>query len=139
MERITDIYRELHDDGDYMFDCRIPFADAAVVEVDGTYGLFVDTEKLGTLAEENVAVAHEAGHILTRSTHKLSSPYEVIGQHEARADKWAIKRLIPKDELDEAVKDGCTEAWELAERFDVTEPFMRKAVRWYTCGSLAET
>ena len=57
--------------------------------------------------------------------------------HENRADKWAVKRIIPVDELDEAVADGYTEIWELAEKFGVPEPFMRKAVCLYVPGNLA--
>ena len=38
---------------------------------------------------------------------------------------------------DQAVAEGCTELWELAERFDVTEEFVRKAVCLYVHGNLA--
>ena len=54
-----------------------------------------------------------------------------------RSDKWAIARLIPEEALDEAVADGHTELWDLAEHFGVTEDFMRKAICWYTHGNLA--
>ena len=40
------------------------------------------------------------------------------------------------DELDEAVAEGHIELWDLAEYFGVTEELMRKAVCWYTYGSL---
>ena len=58
-------------------------------------------------------------------------------RHENRADKWAISTLIPVEDLDEAVAQGCTEIWELAERFQVTEEFMRKTVCYYVHGNLA--
>lgn len=45
--------------------------------------------------------------------------------------------VIPVDDLDQAVAEGCTELWELAERFDVTEEFVRKAVCLYVHGNLA--
>jgi len=45
--------------------------------------------------------------------------------------------LIPVDDLDDAVAQGCTEVWELAERFGVTEDFVRKAVCYYVHGNLA--
>ena len=45
--------------------------------------------------------------------------------------------LIPVDALDDAVADCCTEVWELAERFQVTEEFVRKAVCWYVHGNMA--
>ena len=58
-------------------------------------------------------------------------------RHENQANRWAIRTLIPVDDLDEAVAEGCTEVWELAERFGVTEEFMRKAVCLYVHGNLA--
>ena len=58
-------------------------------------------------------------------------------RHENRADKWAIRRLIPAKGLDIAVAEGHTELWDLADYFGVTEELMRKAVCLYTHGNLA--
>ena len=58
-------------------------------------------------------------------------------RHENKADKWAVRHLVPVADLDDAVAEGCTELWELAERFGVTESFMRKAVCYYVHGNLA--
>ena len=41
------------------------------------------------------------------------------------------------EDLDEAVAEGCTEVWELAERFGVTEDFVKKVVCLYVHGNLA--
>lgn len=46
-------------------------------------------------------------------------------------------KLASEQELDEAISDGHTEMWDLADYFHVTEDFMRKAVCWYTYGNLA--
>ncbi|WP_312280346.1 hypothetical protein [Oscillibacter sp.] len=46
-------------------------------------------------------------------------------------------RLVPVNKLDEAVADGCTDIWSLAEYFEVTEEFMREAICWYTHGNMA--
>ena len=58
-------------------------------------------------------------------------------RHENRADKWAVTTMIPVEALDDAVASGCTQVWELAERFQVTEEFIRKAVCWYVHGNMA--
>ena len=39
--------------------------------------------------------------------------------------------------ISEAIADGCTEVWELAERFEVTEDFVKKAVCYHVHGNLA--
>lgn len=110
---------------------------AAIIEMDGRYGVFMDFAHIATRAEELVAVAHEGGHISTGATHRLGSPYDLVEKHEYKADKWAIERLISPEELDDAVAEGCTELWQLAEHFGVTEEFMKKAVCWYTHGNLS--
>lgn len=64
------------------------------------------------------------------------SDLDVRQKHENRADKWAIKQLIPKDKLDQAVAEGYTDLWQLAEYFEVSEEFMKKAICWYKFGNL---
>ncbi len=132
--RLADVYRELYEQGVSVFDEPASFscgAKAAVIEADGAYGIFVDASRLCDTAEEACVIAHEAGHIMTGSTHRLSSPFELIGRHEYRAEKWAIKKLVPKDELDMALKRGCMELWEMAEHFNVTPQFMERAINYY--------
>ena len=86
---------------------------------------------------ERVHLGHELGHCLTGSFYNVYTPYDVRLRHEHRADKWAIRHLIPAKALDEAVAAGHTQMWELAEHFGVTEAFMRKAVCLHVHGNLA--
>ena len=101
------------------------------------YAIALDPWKLGTLAQETVCLAHELGHCETGSFYNRFAALDVRQQHENRADKWAIRRLVPEDDLDAAMADGCDTIPALADRFGVTEPFMRKAVCWYAHGNLA--
>jgi len=88
--------------------------------------------------QERLHLGHELGHCVTGSFYNRYAAVDSRRRHENRADKWAIRTLIPVDQLDEAVADGCSELWELADRFGVTEDFMRKAVCLYVHGNLAE-
>lgn len=88
-------------------------------------------------AQERVHLSHELGHCSTGSFYSIHTAVDCRQRHENRADKWAVKKLIPVDELDAAVANGCTEIWELAEHFGVTEQFMQKAVCYYVHGNLA--
>ena len=101
------------------------------------YAIALDPWKLGTLAQETVCLAHELGHCETGSFYNRFAKLDVRQRHENRADKWAIRRLVPEDDLDAAMADGCNTIPALADRFGVTEPFMRKAVCWYAHGNLA--
>ena len=86
---------------------------------------------------ERVHLAHELGHCATGSFYSIHTAVDSRRRHENRADKWAVQRLVPVGELDDAVAQGCTEIWALAERFGVSETFMRKAVCYYVHGNLA--
>lgn len=105
------------------------------VAVDGIYGIAISGSILSN-GEGLTALFHELGHCETCSFYNEHSSFDIRQRHENRADKWAIKKLIPKDELHSAVTGGCTEIWELAEYFGVTEDFMRKAVFWHERGTL---
>ena len=88
-------------------------------------------------AQERVHLGHELGHCVTGSFYNMYAAVDSRRRHENRADKWAVKTLIPVDALDDAIAGGATELWELADRFGVSEEFMRKAVCYYVHGNLA--
>ena len=86
---------------------------------------------------ERVHLSHELGHCITGSFYNIHAAVDCRQRHENRANKWAIQTLIPVEALDDAIAGGCTEIWELAERFQVTEEFIRKTVCWYVHGNVA--
>ena len=88
--------------------------------------------------QERVHLGHELGHCVTGSFYNIYAAIDHRQRHENRANKWAIQTLVPVEALDDAIAEGCTEVWELAERFQVTEEFIRKAVCLYVHGNLAD-
>lgn len=103
---------------------------------DGACYIAIDP-RLPSESAERVHLSHELGHCLTGSFYNRYAPQDLRQKHENRADKWAIRKLIPAAELDDAVAAGHTQLWDLADYFGVTEAFMRKAVSLYTHGNLA--
>lgn len=88
-------------------------------------------------SRERVHLAHELGHCVTGSFYNIYATVDSRRRHENRADKWAVKQLIPVEALDDAIAQGDTQLWQLAERFGVTEEFIKKAVTYYVHGNLA--
>lgn len=109
----------------------------SVMMDDGTCYIGVDESIQDGNVQERVHLSHELGHCMTGSFYNIYAAIDNRQRHENKADKWAIKKLIPLDDLDNAVADGYTEIWELAERFGVTDEFMQKAVCYYVYGNLA--
>lgn len=86
---------------------------------------------LESSADELAVLSHEIGHCATGSFYNVYSPFDIRSKHEHRADKWAIKKLVPKDELTKAIKKGCESSYELSEHFGVPQWFMDKALAFY--------
>lgn len=97
----------------------------------------IDESVMDGDALERVHMGHELGHCETGSFYSIHTAVDCRQRHENRADKWAIAKLIPVEDLDDAVANGCTEIWDLAERFGVTEEFIRKTVCYYVHGNVA--
>ncbi len=98
---------------------------------DGSCAVAIDPFGLNSTKDEKIRLAHELGHCVTGSFYNRYSDFDIKAKSEYRADKWAIKKLIPKDELQAAFEQGYTEPWDLAEYFNVTEEFIVKAVNYY--------
>ena len=109
----------------------------SVMMEDGSCFIGIDKSVQDGNIQERVHLVHELGHCITGSFYNRYSAVDCRQRHENTADKWAIKKLITAEALDEAVAEGYTEIWELAEHFGVTEDFMRKAVCYYVHGNVA--
>lgn len=109
----------------------------SVMLEDGSCFIGIDQTVRDSGIQERTHLGHELGHCITGSFYNRYATIDHRQRHENRADKWAIRHLIPVEDLDEAVADGCSDLWELAERFGVTEQFMKKAVCYYVHGNVA--
>ncbi len=109
----------------------------SVMDTDGSCAIALDPGKLRGEQDERNKLCHELGHCCTGAFYNRYAKYDTRLRHENRADKWALLRLLPVEELDEAIATGCTEFWQLAERFGLPEAMIKKAVCYYVHGNLA--
>ena len=134
MQKLFDLYQQLYDDGTLSYNEAFTCtggAKAATIRRDHTHAIFINAELIETTAEETCVIAHECGHIETGTTHGIYSPLDLIERHEYRANKWAVKRLLPKSQLVDAITHGTHQRHELAELFNVTEDFISLAIEMY--------
>lgn len=103
---------------------------------DGTNVVAIDPRKLRGVADETEKLAHELGHCMTGSFYSRYTPLDERGRCETRAERWAIRQVLPYEELKKALELGFREISQLAEYFEVSEEMVRKAVDYYTgpCG-----
>lgn len=122
-----------------VLECSMPVNESmSVMGDDGQCYIGIDPNARDGSIQERVHLAHELGHCVTGSFYNRYSDFDCRQRHENQADKWAIRHLITEEALDQAVAEGCTEIWALAERFGVTEQFIKKAICLYVHGNVAE-
>lgn len=127
MTRLNDLYRKAEEMNIQVIRCSMNSLQA-VSTPDNFIG--IDPDKLGD-REELVCLAHEMGHCVTGSFYTSDTPIPARARLEQRADRWAIRQLVPLEELNGLLQGGVRRWDEAAEHFQVTEDFMRKAVAFY--------
>lgn len=137
MKELKSLYRLAERRNIEIINLPLPETASMSIELQDVCYIGIDNAVLDTSAEERTHLAHELGHCITGSFYSRHTQFDIRQRHENRADKWAVRRLIPLESLDDAVAEGHTELWDLAEFFGVTEEFMKKAVCLYTHGNLA--
>lgn len=81
--------------------------------------------------EKVCILAEEIGHYHTSTGDILDQNDIQNVKQELRARKWAYNKLVPQDEIFRAIKNGCTEPWDIAEYLDVDEKTLREALEYY--------
>lgn len=131
---LNDVYNNLDELDVHILRCNT-IKSKSICSQDGYIGL--DEAKISTTAELCTILMHDAGHFTSGAFYQPYSPFVLRGQAEYRADKAAILRYIPLEEILDCMCHGITELWEFAEHFGVTEDFMFKAVLYYKEQELA--
>ena len=131
MTELSDLYEIAEQDAVRVEAFRLDSVrSVSVQDADGNCFIGIDPMSLESVSEEKVKLAHELGHCETGSFYNRSSPFDIREKHEQTANRWAVKKLVPKSELVPLLKKGY-ERWELAEHFEVTEDFITLAIRMY--------
>ena len=130
--QLSDLYSELRSQDISLYVKDIGFSQAATIEYRGKYAVFLDSSCFESLRTMKQVLAHEIGHCATGCTHRVSSPLDLVERHEYKADRWAIERCLPYSALQDAMREGFREPWQLAEYFDLPEEFVHLAIEYYT-------
>ena len=132
MVELSAIYQDAQAAGAQIYPYNIGFADAATIELNGQYGIFLDFDRFSTKSDFFWALIHEVSHCATGCTHRVSSEYDLVARHEYKANRRAIETYLPLDALRGAMRAGYTEPWQLAEYFGLPEAAVRLAVQYWT-------
>ena len=132
MKTLLSLYEIAENDNIDIYCFELPTNESmSLMDDHGHCFIGIDPTLIKSTADEKVKLAHELGHCATGAFYNRYSSLDIRGKHERRADKWAIHRLIPREQFSEALDCRITEVWELAEYFNVTEDYIRKAAELY--------
>lgn len=87
--------------------------------------------KLKTSKERKCILAEELGHYHTTIGNIIDLKNVCNYKQELKARKYAYNKLVPLKSLIEASYSGCTNLYELLEHLDVTEEFLKDALKHY--------
>jgi hypothetical protein len=131
MVELAALYGDLKKQNIYLFSYNVGPEKSVTLEMNHKYAIFADFFQMDSIAEIKRALAHEIGHCATGCTHKVCSSLDLVQKHEYKANRWAIERYLPFDNLNTAIVNGYSEPWQLAEYFDFPEDFINKAIDYY--------
>lgn len=130
-DKLQELYdlAEAHDVGVYYYDLG---EGKAVTVAQGDFAaIALNPEAIGSVQEETECLCHELGHLETGTLHPCGADEGTILRGEYKCACWVVRQLVPPEELLAAIRQGCTEVWELAERFSVSEGCMLDAIKVY--------
>lgn len=100
---------------------------------DGNYcAVFLDFSKIRSTRLLRSVCCHEMGHVATGALHKVDSPFELAERSEYRANRWCAQHYLTQEDFRDAFDAGYTEAWQLAEYFDMPERDVKAALTYWT-------
>lgn len=136
MSDIEDVYNEISRENIMLFNYAKLDRPAALIENQYGAGMFINERLTETTAQQKCAILHEYAHHATHATHSVHASSEIRTKDEYKAVKYAVHRWLPFEEIRQAMADGDIEIWQMAERFNMTEEAVRKALYIYQCEGL---
>lgn len=124
---MTDLDSYALDHGIDVFYDEIPASRAMAVPG----AVCLDWSLLSCPSARSVTLAHELGHVETGAFYSRGAPDLDRRRAELRADRWAIRHLISREDLLAALRDGCRTPWDFSEYFNLPERVIRSALALY--------
>ena len=134
LTRLEKMIDEAHAHGIYVDDNLLP-------ESSKLDGLFLSWKEFGlnvillnrhrSQRVVTAVMAEEIGHYYTCVGNALDQQDVTAVKLENAGRQVAYKKTLPMPKLKTALESGTCNIWELAERFDLPEPFIRDACEYY--------
>ena len=99
---------------------------------DGVYmAVFLDFTQIRSTRLLRGVCCHELCHVATGALHRAGSAFDSVARSEYRANRYAAQKFLTEKAFRRAFAAGYTEAWQLAEYFDLPQADVEKALRYW--------
>lgn len=129
---LSAVYRDAARQNAKIYPWNIGFADAATIELQQQYAIFIDCARCESASDYAWKLGHEVSHCATGSTHAVCSPYDLVEKHEYTAKRREIETYLPAESIRAALRAGYTAPWELAEYLGVPQYAIEQALQYWT-------
>ena len=130
VDRLDTLYQDADENNIIIMACPIR-EESTIINDCGEVAIVLTTSGSFSRTYLLYLMAHEMAHYHTGTYYRRYSPLQLKERAEYKADTWMVCDLVPIDDLHEAILDGYTEVWELAEYFDVPEKVILRADEIY--------
>ena len=81
--------------------------------------------------EKYCMLAEELGHYETSEGDILNQDIISNRKQELTARRWAYETIVPRELIENVVRNGYTEVWDIADQLDLDENFLKDALEYY--------
>jgi hypothetical protein len=81
--------------------------------------------------EKYCMLAEELGHYETSEGDILNQDIISNRKQELTARRWAYETIVPRELIENVVRNGYTEIWDIADQLDLDENFLKDALEYY--------
>ena len=138
MTKLEKLYQKAHDAEIDIYDRRISKGKKAICfYYDSDKTIAMDREAIASVFEETELLAEEIGHYETDALYMIEATANTPSARsnrlkcEARAKKWAVRHVLPVEDICKAAGKGCRMNYEMAEELGVTTDFLDYAINYY--------
>lgn len=135
VDKLDALYRKADENDILVIFCPIP-RDSMVISTGSILSIAINSTEYHSQSDELYFMAHEMAHCETGTYYSVASTPRLRAKMEYQADAWMVLHMVTPADLYAAFSDGCTELWQLAERFDLPERIVARALEIYRAKGL---
>lgn len=133
-----DIYKIAEKEKIKIFNYHWTNCKARIFEIDNSYYVGLDYEKIENSIDEKEILTEELGHYYCNALYRLTDDKELKRKCEYRARKWQFKTLVPLIKLKNLFEKGYKYSYEIAEQLEVSQELVQIAYKYYRENNLID-